>query len=229
MDVIDDASLRTRRLKDGSLEVWSRGWRLEIRALPIVPAVLAVAFLMASAPLLVRVIGALVLMSVAFIAQRLPKVGVRFADDGVTVIDVRGTTHVSWDRFLGFVGQRGSDDGHCAIALSDGSTVRFSGVLDAGDSDFYGSEEGLSMVDELNRFAERAQGKERASSTPVPISVERIVLATAPRLLLDDAERELEDGVEFVEEGFVSIEPAAYLSEDIAMGEEPFVVDLPEE
>ena len=103
MDVIEDASLRTRRLKDGSLEVWSRGWRLEVRALPVVPAVLAVAFLMASAPLLVRVVGAAVLMSVAFIAQRLTKVGVRFAEDGVTVVDIRGTTHVTWDRFLGFV------------------------------------------------------------------------------------------------------------------------------
>ena len=70
MDVIDDGWLRTRRLKDGSLEVWSRGWRLEIRALPVVPAVLAVAFLMASAPLLVRLIGTAVLMSVAFIAGR---------------------------------------------------------------------------------------------------------------------------------------------------------------
>jgi hypothetical protein len=148
------------------------------------------------------------------------------------VVDLRDTKHITWDRFLGFVGQRGSDDGHCAIALSDGSTVRFSAVLNAGDGDFYNAEDGLSLVDELNRLAERAQGRERPSSEPPAISIERIVLATAPRLLLDlEEDAMLGDEIEGADlaASIVFREPVVGVPVDIAMGEEPFFAEPPAE
>ncbi len=48
---------RTRMARDGAVEVWARGWRLESQVPALVPTLIAVGFLFSPFPLHVRAVA----------------------------------------------------------------------------------------------------------------------------------------------------------------------------
>ena len=95
---------RTRVAGDGGVEVWARGWRLESQTPALIPAVLAIGFMLAPFSLTVRVLGSAVLIACSYGTLRLTKLGFRFDARGVSVIDVIRTRRLEWSRFAGVVG-----------------------------------------------------------------------------------------------------------------------------
>ena len=122
--------LRATRGKDGSMQLWARGWRLETRALPAVPLVLAIGFMYSPAPILIRSAGAAALMAVAFVCQRLTRVGLRITENAITVVNLRKAYWVPWSDFIGFVGERSSRDGRCVLIRKTGDPIPLSGALE---------------------------------------------------------------------------------------------------
>ena len=74
---------RTRVARDGAIEVWAKGWRLESQLPALVPAVIAVGFLFAPFGVPVRALGAAALLVCAMIVLRMSRLGFRLdAADG---------------------------------------------------------------------------------------------------------------------------------------------------
>jgi hypothetical protein len=62
---------------------------------------------------------------------------------------------VPWRDFIGFVGERSSQDGRCVLVCKNGESIPLSGTLDAEALNPYGEEGDLSAIDELNRAVDR--------------------------------------------------------------------------
>jgi hypothetical protein len=144
--------LRLHRAKDGAIEVWARGWRLETRALVILPVALAAAFAIAPVPVVLRVLGVGVLAACTWFTVRLGRLGFRLSEIGVEVVEFRHTVRVPWDDVAGFVGERTGHDGRAVLMTEGGRRVPAPGTFDAEEMDPYGDEGTESIVDELNRL-----------------------------------------------------------------------------
>ena len=162
-------SFRTRPTGDGSLEVWARGWRLDSPLYSLIPAVLAVGFVLAPMPIPMRIVGAAIMGGAAIFALRLTKLGLLLSTDAVTVVGVVQTHRFGWDRVSGFMGERRHDEGRILLVLDDEQRIPLPGSLDPGELDPYGEEgEVLSAVDQLNRLGERARSGQTSASVARP-------------------------------------------------------------
>ena len=156
-----DGLFRTRTSRDGAVEVWAKGWRLESQLLALVPAAIAIGFLFAPFMLPVRALGAASMLACAWIVLRMSRLGYRLDVAGVQVIDVVRTHRVIWQRFEGFVGERNEHEGRCVLITTDGDRLASPGTLDPDDMDPYWAEDGVSAVDQLNRLVARVRRGER--------------------------------------------------------------------
>jgi hypothetical protein len=169
MNIEQVGSFRTRPTGDGSLEVWARGWRLDSPLYALIPAVLAVGFVLAPMPIPMRIVGAAVMGGAGIFAIRLTKLGLLLSTDAVTVVGVVQTHRFGWDRVSGFMGERRHDEGRILLVLDDEQRIPLPGSLDPGELDPYGEEgEMLSAVDQLNRLAERARSGQTSASVARP-------------------------------------------------------------
>jgi len=142
---------RVRDDKDGALEVWARGWRLELRVLPLVPIAMAGAFLVSPVSIPVRVFAAMLLLVCAWVCRRLTKMGFRITADGVEVVDVLTTTRVPWDEIAGFVSEPGAHETRCVLVGEHGLRIKGPGTFDAEEMGAY-EQTDRSPIDELNRL-----------------------------------------------------------------------------
>jgi hypothetical protein len=169
MNMEQVGSFRTRPTDDGSLEVWARGWRLDSPLYALIPAVLAVGFVLAPMPIPMRIVGAAVMGGAAIFALRLTKLGLLLSTDAVTVVGVVKTQRFGWDRVGGFMGERRHDEGRILLVLDDEQRIPLPGSLDPSELDPYGEEgEMLSAVDQLNRLGERARSGQTSASIARP-------------------------------------------------------------
>ena len=148
---------RTRVARDGAIEVWAKGWRLESQLPALVPAVIAVGFLFAPFGVPVRALGAAALLVCAMIVLRMSRLGFRLDASGVQVVDMVRSHRVPWQRFDGFVGERNEHEGRCVLLTTDGDRLRSPGTLDPDEMDPYWAEGGVSAVDQLNRLVARVR------------------------------------------------------------------------
>lgn len=146
---------RTRVARDGAVEVWAKGWRLESQVPALVPALIAVGFLFSPFALHVRASGAAVLFVCAWIMLRMSRLGFRVDIAGVQLIDVVRTHRVVWHRVEGFVGERNEHEGRCVLVTTDGDRLRSPGTLDPDEMDPFWAEGDVSAVDQLNRLMAR--------------------------------------------------------------------------
>lgn len=146
---------RTRVTRDGAVEVWAKGWRLESQVPALVPAVIAVGFLFSPFGVPVRAMGAAMLLACSLIVLRLSRLGFRVDVAGVQVIDVVRSRRVGWERFDGFVGDRNEHEGRCVLLTTDGERLRSPGTLDPDEMDPFWAEGDVSAVDQLNRLVSR--------------------------------------------------------------------------
>ena len=146
---------RTRATRDGAVEVWAKGWRLESQVPALVPAVIAVGFLFSPFPVPVRALGAAMLLACSLIVLRLSRLGFRVDVAGVHVIDVTRSRRVGWERLDGFVGDRNEHEGRCVLLTTDGDRLRSPGTLDPDEMDPFWAEGDVSAVDQLNRLISR--------------------------------------------------------------------------
>jgi hypothetical protein len=171
---------RTRVARDGAVEVWAKGWRLESQVPVLVPAVIAAGFLFAPFSLSVRALGAALLLACSWIVLRMTRLGFRIDVAGVQVIDVVRTHRVVWDRLDGFVGERNEHEGRCVLLTTDGRRVRSPGTLDPDEMDPFWAEGEVSAVDQLNRLVARLR-RALTTSSARPSSVgPAIVSLTEP-------------------------------------------------
>ena len=169
MDAERIGSFRTRTAGDGSLEIWARGWRLESTLYALIPAGLAVGFVLAPMPMPMRAGGALLLLASCLVVLRMTKPGLLLSADAVTIVGVARKRRVPWLDVSGFMGERRHDEGRVLLVLSDGERMPLPGTLDPSELDPYGEEgEVLSAVDQLNRLGERARAGDLAPSTALP-------------------------------------------------------------
>jgi hypothetical protein len=157
---MDDSWLRTKRVEDGSMEVWVRGWRLEHRAAPALPLLLGIGFLFATSSVGIP-------LGLAFVCQRLTRTGIRVTANAITIVNLRSTAWVPWGDFIGFVGERSSHDGRCVLIRTSGAPVPLSGSLDGEELNPYGAEGDLSMIDELNRAVATFRRELAAADPPL--------------------------------------------------------------
>lgn len=148
---------RTRVARDGAVEVWAKGWRLESQVPALVPAVIAVGFLFAPFTLPTRASGAAALLGCSAVVLRMSRLGFRIDIAGIQVIDVVRTHRVVWDRFDGFVGERNEHEGRCVLLTTDGSRLRSPGTLDPDEMDPFWADGDVSAVDQLNRLVARVR------------------------------------------------------------------------
>jgi hypothetical protein len=141
---------RTKPGRDGSVEVWAKGWRLESQVPSLVPVLIAVAFLFSPFALPVRAAGAAALLGCAWIVLRLTRLGFRLDSAGVHVVEVMRTREVAWERFAGFVGERNEHEGRCVLLTTEGDRVPSPGTLDPDEMDPFWSDGGVPAVDQLN-------------------------------------------------------------------------------
>ena len=146
---------RTRVARDGAVEVWAKGWRLESQVPALVPALIAVGFLFSPFALHVRASGAVVLFACAWIMLRMSRLGFRVDIAGVQLIDVVRTHRVVWHRVEGFVGERNEHEGRCVLVTTEGDRLRSPGTLDPDEMDPFWAEGDVSAVDQLNRLMAR--------------------------------------------------------------------------
>jgi hypothetical protein len=142
---------RVRDDKDGALEVWARGWRIELRVLPLVPIAMAMAFLVSPVSPAARIFAALLLLGCAWACRRLTKMGFRLTTQGVEVVDVLTTTRVPWDEVIGFVSEPGAHETHCVLVGEHDLRVKAPGTFDAEEMGAYENAD-RSPIDELNRL-----------------------------------------------------------------------------
>jgi hypothetical protein len=145
---------RSRARKNGALEIWARGWRLEPEFVPIVPALLGVSLIVSPVPTLVRAVGGIAFIFISIGFLRLTKVGILLDVSGVTVVRTLKKAHVAWDDFVGFVGHRSEHGGRCMLLRRDGERIP-AGSLEGEEMNPFPDEGDLSAVDELNGIAER--------------------------------------------------------------------------
>jgi hypothetical protein len=146
---------RTRVARDGAVEVWVRGWRLESQVPALIPALLAIAFLFSPFPAVVKAMGSAALIVCSYGTLRLTKLGFRFDGGGVTVIDVIRTNALDWGRFAGIVGERNEHEGRCVVLSTDGGRIRSPGTLEPDLMDPFWADGEISAVDQLNLLASR--------------------------------------------------------------------------
>lgn len=167
---------RTRVARDGSVEVWARGWRIESQVPALVPAVIAMAFLFSPFPLPIRALGAATLLACATIVFRMSRLGFRIDVAGVQVIEATRSHRIGWERFDGFVGDRNEHEGRCVLLTTDGARIPSPGTLDPDEMDPFWGEGEVSAVDQLNRLVDRIRRKVEAGA---PIA-ERELSAAEP-------------------------------------------------
>jgi PH (Pleckstrin Homology) domain-containing protein len=166
MDAERIGSFRTRTAGDGSLEIWAPGWRLESTLYALIPAGLAVGFVLAPMPMPMRAGGALLLLASCLVVLRMTKPGLLLSPEAVTIVGVARRRRVPWEEFSGFMGERRHDEGRVLLVLSDGERTPLPGTLDPSELDPYGEEgEVLSAVDQLNRLGERVRAGDLAPAT----------------------------------------------------------------
>lgn len=153
---------RVRDDKD-ALEVWAKGWRVELRVLPLVPIVMAAAFLVSPVAVPVRVLGACLMFGCAWVCRRLTRMGLRFTERGVEVVDVLSTTQVPWDEVIGFVSEPGPHETYCVLVGEHDLRVKAPGTFDAEEMGAYEHAD-RSPIDELNRLLWAVRRGERSSS-----------------------------------------------------------------
>jgi hypothetical protein len=146
---------RTRVTRDGAVEIWAKGWRLESQVPALVPVVIAVGFLFSPFDVLVRAGGAAAFLLCSWVVLRMSRLGFRLDAAGVQVVDVVRTRRVLWDRFDGFVGERNEHEGRCVMLTTDGRRVRSPGTLDPDEMDPFWVDGDVSAVDQLNRLVAR--------------------------------------------------------------------------
>jgi hypothetical protein len=169
MNIEQVGSFRTRPTGDGSLEVWARGWRLDTPLYALIPAGLALMFVLSPMPIVMRVGGAVVMLGAALFVFRLTKPGLMLSADAVTFVGVVQTHRFGWDSVSGFMGERRHDEGRILLVLDDERRIPLPGTLDPGELDPYGEEgEVLSAVDQLNRLGERARSGQVSPSVARP-------------------------------------------------------------
>jgi hypothetical protein len=152
-------SFRTRIADDGSLEVWARGWRLESQLYALVPMGLSLMFLLAPMSVLMRAVGALVMLGATLFVFRMTKPGLLLTREAVSIVSVVRTKRFGWDRVSGFMGERSHNEARILLVLEDGQYIPLPGTLDPAELDPYGDEgQELSAADQLNRLQERAMG-----------------------------------------------------------------------
>jgi hypothetical protein len=150
-----EGTLRVRRHDNGDMDVWVKGWRLEIRFLFLIPAMLAVGFALSSIFLPFRILFSAGLLGVAFFVHRLTQVGIRMSATGLTFNDLVRTRQIPWEDVVTYMGERTRHDGKLVLLQRDGSTVPAPGSLTGEDMNPIGDEGDLSVVEELNRLTER--------------------------------------------------------------------------
>jgi hypothetical protein len=166
MDIVQEGCFRTRTGDDGSLEVWARGWRLESQLYALIPMGLSLMFLLAPMSLLMRAVGALVMLAAASAVFRMTKPGLWFTEEGVSIISVMRTQRFRWEQVSGFMGERRHYEARVLLTLVDDQQVPLPGTLDPAELDPYGDEgEMLSAADQLNRLKERAMARELPKPT----------------------------------------------------------------
>jgi hypothetical protein len=169
MNIEQVGSFRTRPTGDGSLEVWARGWRLDTSLYALIPAGLALMFILSPMPIAMRVVGAAVMLGAGLFVFRLTKPGLLLSAEAVTIVGVVQTHRFAWDAVSGFMGERKHDEGRILLVLDDERRIPLPGTLDPGELDPYGEEgEVLSAVDQLNRLGERARSGQVSPSVARP-------------------------------------------------------------
>lgn len=157
---------RTRVLRDGSVDIWAKGWRIESQVPALVPALLAIAFVLSPFALPVKALGAALLLASATIVFRLSRLGFRVDVAGLQIVDVRRTRRVAWASFDGFIGERNEHEGRCTLLTTGGDRIPSPGTLDPDEMDPFWGEGDVSAVDQLNRLVRRAQ-RRFAEGAPV--------------------------------------------------------------
>ncbi len=167
IDVETVGLFKTRVSRDGAVEVWARGWRLESQVPVLIPALLAIAFWLAPFSVAVRAMGSVAMLVCAYGTFRLTRLGFRFDGRGVTVIDVIRTRALDWSRFAGIVGERNEHEGRCVVLSTDGGRIRSPGTLEPDQMDPFWAEGETSAVDQLNRLAGRLRAALAEDSEPI--------------------------------------------------------------
>jgi hypothetical protein len=161
MNTEQEGSFRTRTWDDGTLEVWARGWRLESQLYALIPIWLCLMFLVAPMPVPMRAVGAVVMLAATLFVFRMTKPGLRFTEEGVSIVSVVRTQRFRWEEVNGFMGERRHDEGRVHLILADERRILLPGTLEPAELDPYGDEgELLSAADQLNRLQERALAQE---------------------------------------------------------------------
>jgi hypothetical protein len=142
---------RVREDKDGALEVWAKGWRLEFRLLPLVPIAMAMAFLVSPVSMPARILAAALLLACAWVCRRVTRMGLRLTKDGVEIVNVLRTRRAPWNEIVGFVSEPGAHETRCVLVGEHGLRMRAPGTFDAEEMGAYEQAE-RSPVDELNRI-----------------------------------------------------------------------------
>ena len=157
---------RIRVARDGAVDIWAKGWRLESQVPALVPVLITVGFLFSPFPMPIRACGAAMLLACAWIVLRMSRLGFRVDLAGVQVTHVVRTHRVVWDRFDGFVGERNEHEGRCVLLTTDGERLPSPGTLDPDEMDPFWSEGDISAVDQLNRLVARARQAEASGNVP---------------------------------------------------------------
>jgi hypothetical protein len=157
---------RIRVARDGAVDIWAKGWRLESQVPALVPVLITVGFLFSPFPMPIRACGAAMLLACAWIVLRMSRLGFRVDLAGVQVTHVVRTHRVVWDRFDGFVGERNEHEGRCVLLTTDGERLPSPGTLDPDEMDPFWSEGDISAVDQLNRLVARARRAQASGNVP---------------------------------------------------------------
>lgn len=157
---------RTRVGKDGSVDIWAKGWRLESQVPALVPVAFGVAFLFSPFPFTVRVAGCALLLGCAWLTLRLSRIGFRADRAGITINGVVRSRNVPWDRVDGFIGVRNEHEGRCVLLTADGERLPSPGTLDPDEMDTFWGDGEASAIDQLNRLANRLRRAFTAGDEP---------------------------------------------------------------
>jgi len=157
---------RIRVARDGAVDIWAKGWRLESQVPALVPVLITVGFLFSPFPMPIRACGAVMLLACAWVVLRMSRLGLRVDLAGVQVTHVVRTHRVVWNRFDGFVGERNEHEGRCVLLTTDGERLPSPGTLDPDEMDPFWSEGDISAVDQLNRLVARARRAQASGTVP---------------------------------------------------------------
>jgi hypothetical protein len=164
------AVFRTRLDKDGALQVWAPGWRLELRFAALIPPALAVGFLLSNLPLGVRVLFAIVLAACGLVVHRMTSIGIVLTADDVRLVGIGRTRRAKWTEVAGFVGERDAHEGRPVLLTADGERLRAPGSLPSETMDTYWDETEVSAIDQLNGIVDAFR---RGEVTPAESQAQR--------------------------------------------------------